>query len=56
MGQRQAEACAWRIITSEKRIVVRMYRRGKSMEDIAQDTDISIEAVREMLKAEGPLN
>ncbi len=41
---------------TEKRIVIRMYHRGKSMEDIAQDTNIPIEAVRKMLKAGGLLN
>ncbi len=41
---------------TEKRIAVRMYRRGKSLEDIAQDTDIPIEAVRDILKAEGLLH
>ena len=40
---------------TEKRIVVRMCRRGKTVEDIAQDTDILMEAVRGILKAEGLL-
>lgn len=41
---------------TEKRIVMRMFRRGKSVEDIAQDTDIPVEAVRDILKTEGLLN
>lgn len=40
---------------TEKRIVVRMYRRGKTLEDIAQDTDIRLEEVRDILKSEGLL-
>ena len=37
---------------TEKRIIVRMYHRGKTVEDIAQDTDIPVEAVRNILKTE----
>ena len=36
-------------------IVARMFRKGKSVEDIAEDTDTPIEDVRDMLKAEGLL-
>ena len=36
-------------------IVAKMFRRGKSLEDIVEDTDTPIEDVREMLKAEGLL-
>ena len=39
----------------ENRIVARMFCKGKSVEDIAEDTDTPIEDVREMLQAEGLL-
>lgn len=32
-----------------------MYRGGKPVEDIAQDTDMPVEAVRDILKTEGLL-
>ncbi len=38
------------------RIITRMFRKGKSVEDIAQDTDTPVEDVRNMLKAEGLLH
>lgn len=41
---------------AERRIIVRMYRRGKPLEDIAQDTDMPVDAVRDILKAEGLVN
>ncbi len=37
------------------RIIARMFRKGKSVEDIAQDTDTPVEDVRNMLKSEGLL-
>ena len=36
-------------------IVAKMFRRGKSLEDIAEDTDMPVEDVRDMLKADGLL-
>ena len=41
---------------TEKRIVTRMFHRGKSVEDIAQDTELPLEEVRDILKNEGLLN
>ncbi len=37
-------------------IIARMFRKGKSAEDIARDTDTPIEDVQDILKAEGLLH
>ena len=37
------------------KVIMKMFRKGKSVEDIAEDTDMLIDDVRDMLRAEGLL-
>ena len=55
MADERKVACEEGIQIGENRIVARMFRKGKFVEDIAQDTDTPMVDVCDMLKAEGLL-